>query len=148
MIDSDLELPSIEISWQDVARNWSNNIPVISGEMGGLGDDYEMCIQIIIFGILDAYLVREGLELFEDIQKEWDHYIKFTHPIIKFLNEDEKYGGFTGGQVGHARSLAWQFMKFGYEHMIQMCHKDRLVEVVNRQYIKKLHPDLPEEEDE
>ena len=112
---------------------WNDKETVWSVEMGGLGPGYEQCIQVMIFemcnGLIDAKLPIEE-------KARSDEFNKLVEPIIH--NLDDKFGGFSGAQVGAAKQVAFKFLVSGYNESLQdEAIKDRKIQVENSWEYKK-----------
>lgn len=103
----------------DMLSRWDADKNVWSVEMGGLGPGYEQAIQILMME-----LVRHGLSngLPDD-----SNYREWGDSVVSAL--DDKMGGFSGAQVGAAKNLAYQFLKFGPVEMMNKCSGDRRIQI-------------------
>jgi len=100
---------------------WDRGESVWSIEMGGLGPGYEQCIQICIFE-----LVRDMQDKPLPTEETWRDWGRET---ITRLDKDL---GFSGAQVGVAKSIAHVILKDGYQATIDKAHieiPDRLIQV-------------------
>lgn len=95
------------------------NIPAVS--LGGMGKGYEMAIQALLIE-----LVRDmrNQPMPEGDKKKWEVWGDSTiHRLA------EKWG-FSGAQVGAAKSTAFQYLKYGFAEMMKTAPADRLL-VIN-----------------
>lgn len=102
-------------------KAFDNNEPVTTIEMGGIGPGYEQAIQLLVFEIMRAD--PPLLDKFNSKTNKWEDWAKDT--IDKM---DEVYH-FSEAQVGAAKNLAYEFMKFGYQYMIDKAPEDRRIMV-------------------
>lgn len=112
---------------KEAINKWNNKKTVWSVEMGGLGPGYEQCIQVLIFEIcnklIDAKLPIKDKEKAKEFEK-------LAEPIIHKL--DGTFGGFSGAQVGAAKSVAFRFLTKGYDECLNdEAIKDRKIQVEN-----------------
>ena len=111
---------------QDALAMWDRGEPIWSVEMGGIGPGYEQAIQVLIVEImrdeLDKPLPEPGAA------NGW------ADATISRL---DKEFGFSGAQVGAARSVAYQFLRYGYGKHLGNAKKqgieDRLI-LVNKNF--------------
>lgn len=125
--------------WQEAADAWAKGETVWSAELGGLGPGYEQAIQILLFEILVRWPRETSVPEPEGDSYPRD-YTKHVDTVAKAL--DETCGGFSGAQVGAAKATAYQFMRFGYGHMLTKLKSEdpeRLIQV------DKTFPHLPAE---
>ena len=113
---------------KEALQKWNNGETVWSVEMGGLGPGYEQCIQVMIFE-----MCKERID--NGVTK--DNFDKLVEPVITRL--DKQFGGFSGAQVGAAKSVAFKFLTRGYNECLNdEAIKDRKIQVENSwKYIKK-----------
>ncbi len=106
---------------KEALQKWNNKESVWSVEMGGLGPGYEQCIQVMIFE-----MCKERI----DYGVTKDNFDKVVEPVITRL--DKQFGGFSGAQVGAAKSVAFKFLTRGYnESLNDEQIKDRKIQVEN-----------------
>lgn len=84
--------------------------------MGGLGDSYEHAIQSLAFELIRENL---GKPLPADDDGKWGDDV--AHRLA-----DEH--GFSGAQVGAAKSLAFRCLRYGYGAAILSAPEDRLIQ--------------------
>lgn len=90
----------------DALALWDAGGSVFTIEMGGMGPGYEQAIQILVFE-----LIREGLKSGTPERDDSEAWKTWGDDVIKRC--DEKYG-YSGAQVGAAKSLASGFLVNGY----------------------------------
>ena len=111
----------------DAIKAWKTGGIVWSAELGGIGPGYEQCIQLLLWEFLSRWTHGpikpiEGLTTFPaQFSEEFD---KVAHELDK-----EHDLGFSGAQVGAAKSTAYQFLTYGYEHMMAKLPDDRWIQV-------------------
>lgn len=110
---------------EQVIEKWKNDDGVWSAELGGIGPAYEQCIQIILFEIFSTWPKDQPVIDGEEYTKEYE---TFTDEVVSRLEKEKKYG-FSGAQVGSAKSTAAQFIKYGYAHMMNKLDEDRHIMV-------------------
>lgn len=113
-----------------VAR-WKAGHTVWSAELGGIGPGYEQCIQILLWETLAAWGDR-SLPLPEKEGEYPKEYSDFVDQMVTNLNL-----GFSGAQVGAAKSTAYQFLRYGYRHMMGKLEKERHI------LVEKHFPSMP-----
>lgn len=108
----------------EALAKWDAGESVFSVEMGGLGPGYEMAIQGLAFEMMRDLLSRDPVVIRdEDLDA-----------VVRRLN-DQPWAGFSGAQVGAAKSLAARVCLDGYrkalrhpslesDRLIQVCKKD------------------------
>jgi len=112
---------------KEALKKWNNKESVWSVEMGGLGPGYEQCIQVLIFEMCNAVIDKK---LPIDDKKRVKEFLKLVEPTIAKL--DGTFGGFSGAQVGAAKSVAYKFLTTGYnESLNDKAIKDRKIQVEN-----------------
>lgn len=112
-------------TWQEAARQWKSGGTVWSAELGGIGPGYEQAIQVLLWEILARWGdsdVPGGSD-----GKYAEAYNVHVDKVVHEL--DEPCGGFSGAQVGAAKSTAYQFIRFGYKHVMDKLEKDRCIQV-------------------
>ena len=107
---------------KEVLEAWDRGEEVTSVEMGGLGDGYEQCIQNMAFEIVRYYIDNpldvKKIEAETHMDAADRHYIRSVEEKMDeiCLVEDKKPGGgFSGAQVGAAKSLAAIWLRRGYD---------------------------------
>lgn len=106
---------------KEALKKWNNKETVWSVEMGGLGPGYEQCIQAMVFEMRNAGIDKKVTP---------ENFDKITEQVISKL--DNKMGGFSGAQVGAARSVAFKFLTTGYNECLNdKAIKDRKIQVEN-----------------
>lgn len=109
----------------EALARWDRGESVFSVEMGGLGPSYEQAIQILAFELMRAF---DGK--LPRIEVEWTDENKATLKSLANEVETRLDGvyGFSGAQVGAARSLAVIVCRRGYRAALRMPEvKDRLI---------------------
>ena len=106
---------------KDALARWDKGESVFSIEMGGLGPSYEQAIQILIFE-----LIRDNAEKPLPEPKSADAETWGDATVSRI---DEDCGGFSGAQVGAARSVAYRAIRDGWEKMLESAPQDRRIQV-------------------
>jgi len=106
---------------QEVVKQWFNGETVWSVEMGGLGPNYELAIQTAIFALL-----RKLLKTKPPYKKllKGDYYDKL------FFKTKGVGDGHSGATAGAAKTVAYQFYRYGYKHMMNKSPQDRRIQVM------------------
>lgn len=107
-------------------EKWDKGESVFTVSMGGLGPGYEQVIHILAFEFIREFKDRDWsrewakdeLKALGDEMDEW-----------AFKAEFYKKLGPSGAQHGAARQMAYQYMQYGYRHMVERAPKDRLIQV-------------------
>jgi len=108
---------------RDALVRWDQGSTVWTVEMGGLGPGYEQCIQIGAFELCKAMIDAPMPEDDEEKQKLFDaklHELCKTIPVLD---------GITGEQAGAMISVAYKFIKFGYNEMMNKADSGRRIMV-------------------
>lgn len=104
----------------DALARWDRGDSVFTVEMGGLSPGYEQAIHILVFE-----LIRDNGNLpIPNGDKEWRSWGDATVKRI-----DEAIGGFSGAQVGAAKTLAFRAIRDGWEKMLESAPKERQIQV-------------------
>lgn len=120
-------MEKITKTWQEAVKDWNENHPVWSAELGGIGPAYEQAIQVLLFEIMTKWGDKPLPP------PEGDNYpIEYTKHVDEIVHELDERCGFSGAQVGIAKGTAWQFMKYGYAHMMNKLEPDRHILVSKR----------------
>lgn len=112
---------------QEIIKAWSDGEVVWSAELGGIGPQYEYCIQYLLFEIFSAWDPLKPMPHTED-ESYPEEYSKLADKVAQDL---DKSFHFSGAQVGQAKATAFQFIKYGYSHMMNKLSEDRLIQVSN-----------------
>jgi hypothetical protein len=110
---------------EEQLRRWDGGGTIWSIEMGGLGPGYEQAIQLLAVEItrdeLGKPLPTDGLGAWGDA----------TVGRLDAKQEDGAYahGGFSGAQVGAAKSLAYQWLTVGPAELLSKVESDRRIQV-------------------
>jgi len=102
---------------------WDRGDGLWSVEMGGLGPGYEQAIQVLTFEIVRDYLGKPF-----PTDEGWSTWADDT---VHRVNEWPGCG-FSGAQVGAAKSLAFRFLRDGHKGALDTMRdhdKDRLTQV-------------------
>lgn len=105
---------------KEVLEKWDNNEPIQSVEMGGIGPGYEQAIQVGIFELarnLDKSKLDDKKTAVEHLEKE----LRALYGKIKILE------GLSGAQAAVIKTVAYQFVKYGYQHMMDKAPKSRVI---------------------
>lgn len=111
-------------TWKQAAKLWANGEIVGSAELGGIGPGYEQAIQVLLFEIMCRW---EGKVPPPNGDRFPDSYNDHVDKVVKELKD----WGFSGAQVGSAKSTAYQFMYYGYSEMMNKLSEDRHILVSN-----------------
>ena len=127
----------------DALRIWDDGLSLFSVEMGGMGPGYEMAIQGLAFELMRAWKNHE----WTDDKKQLEFLNALGDPIISKCDK-KPWGGFSGAQVGAAKSLAAIVCKRGYRKALRDEEiKDRLIQVCKRDLRgDQIYPDKEERE--
>ncbi len=119
----------------EVALKWKAGELVTTVSLGGISPMYEQAIQTLLFEVFcdakDIVLEVEG-----NVSPEFNGLVDRT---VARLEKVIGYG-YSGAQVGQARTTAFQFLKFGYQVMIDK------EEVKDRQIFVTLPKELSKNE--
>lgn len=110
----------------EVVSRWDAGESLWSVEMGGLGPGYEQAIQVLIFELLRDNNGRD-LPLPGSLAIQ-----SWGDPTVSRI--DNACLGFSGAQVGAARSIAYRMLSKGYDAVLdEMRAHDakRLIQVSN-----------------
>jgi hypothetical protein len=110
--EADMPNTSVPETIVEALALWDANEPVTTVEMGGMGEPYERAIQSLAFEIM-----RRDPKIGGAIRatKEGEPYPGIVYAVADEAAtglEDEF--GFSGAQVGAAKSLAFRCMRLGY----------------------------------
>lgn len=109
-------------TWQEAAEAWREGGSVWSAELGGIGPGYEQAIQVLLFEILARWEGDPPISTGKAYDQRYaSHVDKVVHDL------DKECGGFSGAQVGAAKATAFQFMVYGYKHMMDKLSEDRKI---------------------
>lgn len=110
---------------EQAIKDWKAGAPVWTAELGGIGPGYEQAIQALLWEFLSRWQhgkieMPDGLTSYPS---------KFSEEFDAVASELDKDMGFSGAQVGAAKSTAFQFLAYGYEHMMAKLPDDRWIQV-------------------
>lgn len=108
-------LSSMPETAEEALKCWDAGDRLWTIEMGGLGPGYEQCIHILVFEI-----IRDTLA------KRTKSGPKWGEEAISRLNPKL---GFSGAQVGAAKSLAHLAVEKGWAKMVDSFRPDRTIQV-------------------
>lgn len=106
---------------KEALRRWDEGRGVFTVGMGGLGPGYEQAIQILVFEI-----IRDQLS--KPLPQPGTSANGWSDSTVHRCN----YLGFSGAQVGAAKSLAYRYLLYGYEKTLLSFKEkddDRLIQV-------------------
>jgi hypothetical protein len=107
--------------------SWDAGETIWSLEMGGLGPGYEQAIQVLAIEIVRDEI---GKPLPDKPPKDWGDFT--VSRIDRLENGRYSCGGFSGAQVGAAKSLAYNWLKRGPKRTLELCNdKHRHIQVSN-----------------
>jgi hypothetical protein len=122
-------------------RRWDEGALCWTISMGGLGPSYEQAIQILVAEIirdnLNARIPQEG-EKFGDWGDATVSRIDAKDPVTGQF----AMGGYSGAQVGAAKSLAWHFLTNGPGQTLIDCDRHGIDD--RRLMVSKFFPKAPE----
>lgn len=100
------------ITWKEAAKKWVDGSTLWSVSLGGIGPGYEQAIQILVWETIARWGNRE-FDAVRDAGKCYPvNYSNHFESVVPALEKD--CGGFSGMQVGAAKSFAYRIMKNGY----------------------------------
>ena len=114
--------------WQVEVEKWKRGSIVLSAELGGIGPGYEQAIQVLLWEIMARWP-------FDELPEPVGSHLPpaYADHVERVVNElNDACCGFSGAQVGAAKSTAWQFMKYGYADMMAKLDRDRIITVSKR----------------
>lgn len=105
----------------EAIQNWKNGELVSTIELGGMGPGYEQAIQILLWEILSTW--DQACAVVKD--EEYTEAFKLhADSIATKLNASL---GFSGAQVGAAKSAAARILHRGYEKSLSEVDSDRRI---------------------
>lgn len=110
---------------QQAVETWDKGDAIWSVEMGGMGPGYEQTIQVLI-----VELVRDNMD--KPLPETDDAWSDWGDATIGRITQT--CGGFSGAQVGAARSVAAKMIKMGYGKALlnmKSIDPDRLTQISN-----------------
>jgi hypothetical protein len=113
----------------EALRRWDAGDPVFTVEMGGFGPGYEQAIHICVFEIVRDQLAEGPLPEFgkdDDaaLQNWWS-----TWGDAAISRSNAAVGGYSGAQVGAAKSLAYRYLRDGWAVTVNSVDDDRKTQV-------------------
>jgi hypothetical protein len=115
-----VKLPSLDIDTPaELVAAWDAGDIVHTVELGGLGPGYEQTIHILVFELLHSAgpLPEDG------------KFGTWGDDVVERLDKEH---GFSGAQVGAAKSFAAAIIKHGMKRVREMAGKDRSILVSRR----------------
>jgi hypothetical protein len=119
--------PLMPLTAKDALARWDSGQTVFTIELGGLGPGYEQCIHILVFELIRDFDL-ETLPQFKDPknptvaeQALWNSWGDATVSRCDL--------GFSGAQVGVAKSFAYQAIRDGWRRTVESVRKDRHIQV-------------------
>lgn len=103
----------------DALALWDKGKTVFTIEMGGLGPGYEQCIQLLAFE-----MIRDNKD---KPLPEPDKADNWGNETVYRCND--QVGGFSGAQVGCARTIAYRAIRDGWAKMLESAPHDRHIQV-------------------
>ncbi len=107
----------------EVVQLWDRGETLWSVEMGGIGPGYEQAIQVLIVELLRDH---GGEPLPADDDHRWgDDTVSRTN---------KQCGGYSGAQVGAAKSIAYRIIRDGYQEFLRAAREqvpDRMIQISN-----------------
>lgn len=99
---------------------WDSGRPVFTVEMGGIGPGYEQCIQVLVFELIrDALNGAIPMPTMGMPLRNWGD---------ETITRLDKQIGFSGAQVGAAKSLAGTMLAAGYAKALDGVEKARRIQ--------------------
>ena len=122
----------IPLTAAEALQRWDANEVVFSVEMGGIGPGYEMAIQGLAFEMMRE-LTDEAIPAVGNITDAYAAAIEARLDAVVSRCNILPWGGFSGAQVGAAKSLACIVIQRGYRAALGAPGvKDRLIQVCKR----------------
>lgn len=121
---------------EELLKAWDAGQPIKTVEMGGLGEDYEMAIQLAGMEWLRLLLEQKpnfGSMSPEEKKLEGDRLAPIITYRIKPLGLHHAYG-MSGAQWGAASNLGCVFYNLGYEAGLESAGVDRHIMVTKRSF--------------
>lgn len=106
----------------EALTKWAAGHPVWTIEMGGLGPGYEQCIQVGAFEMAKRLKDAPMPDETDAQNKQLDDML---HALCKEL---EPLSGLSGAQAGAIKSLAYHFVKDGYNETLHQVEQERLIQ--------------------
>lgn len=117
---------------QSNLNKWDAGEAVWSVEMGGLGPSYEQAIQVLIIELIRDNLGKP-LPVEKPTPKELERgvlpWTEWGNPTVHRINEVCR--GFSGAQVGAAKSVAFRILRDGWEKAIKSAPEERRIQIDN-----------------
>lgn len=109
---------------QEALARWDRGESVFTIEMGGLGPGHEQAIQILVFELIrdNEPIPAPDAEGMADLHGWGEAAVKRTNAEV---------GGYSGAQVGAAKSLASRAIKKGWAATLAEVPADRLIQISN-----------------
>jgi hypothetical protein len=117
-------------NFSEAKKRWQSGDSIQTASLGGISPGYEQCIQILLWELVTQWDGKMPPPENKTYPKKFD---RFADKIISEL--DKKFG-FSGAQVGAAKSTAYQFLHYGYEEMMAKLPDDRWI------FVSKKFPTL------
>lgn len=140
--DAEADLERRRVENRTAIQRWDSGDSLWSVEMGGLGPGYEQAIQILIVELvrdsidggfpdvekLEAEDKAAGIDLHDysksATQKAWSAWGGATIHRI-----DDECLGFSGAQVGVAKSVAYKILRDGWSKAMASAPEDRKIQI-------------------
>lgn len=116
---NEAEVDLVPETCAEALEKWDRGEPVFTVEMGGIGPGYEQCIQILVFELIRAALAGE-MPVSGTPMRGWGE------ATVTRLND--ALGGFSGAQVGAAKSLAAAMLINGYRAAVRSVDGNRMIQ--------------------
>lgn len=100
-------------------EQWESGEPVKTVDMGGMGHSYEQAIQECVFPLSKSLINNKLPDDNEEFNKALN---KILYPIC-----DKLTYGLSGAQAGAIKSLAYAFVKQGYEEVLKSVEPERII---------------------
>lgn len=115
---------------KEALERWDKGDSIFTVEMAGIGPGYEQAIQVLVMEIIREFLKRK-------MPLEPTTFHQMSEEIVHRI--DEKWGGFSGVQVGAAMQLASLYIRDGYrvtiynmaKHTEKENEPSRLIQISN-----------------
>ena len=110
----------------EALEKWDKGESVFTVEMGGMGPGYEQAIHILAFEFIREFKDRDWSKTLDE---DGLHVISEEMDAFAFANKTCMSLGPSGAQHGAAKQMAFQYMQYGYQYMVDKAPQDRRIQV-------------------